>query len=209
MRRRSDGVYKLEGQLDAEGGALVKTALEAFIDPSADGARTAGQKRADALVELSSQRLGAGLLPPRGVRSHLAVTTTNETLKRVPESAAAEILGCGTVPGETARRLSCDATVTALEIDGDGNPLDVGRTRRTVNGRLRQALVERDRGCRFPGCDRPPEWTDAHHIEHWADGGRTSIDNLVLLCRRHHRRVHEGCWRLRWRLRNELVALPP
>jgi hypothetical protein len=74
--------------------------------------------------------------------------------------------------------------------------LDVGRRTRTVPPAIRTALVVRDRGCAFPGCDRPPSWTDAHHLEHWADGGPTALDNLVLLCRRHHRAVHEGGWRL-------------
>jgi hypothetical protein len=80
--------------------------------------------------------------------------------------------------------------------DGASQPLDVGRRTRTIPPAIRTALVVRDRGCAFPGCDRPPSWTDAHHREHWADGGPTSLDNLVLLCRTHHRAVHEGGWQL-------------
>ncbi|MFW6199938.1 MAG: HNH endonuclease signature motif containing protein, partial [Gemmatimonadota bacterium] len=75
---------------------------------------------------------------------------------------------------------------------GLGDVLDVGRRTRTVPPALRRALEVRDRGCRFPGCGL--RFADAHHIEHWADGGRTALDNLVLLCRRHHRRVHEDGW---------------
>jgi predicted restriction endonuclease len=78
-----------------------------------------------------------------------------------------------------------------------------------ISGALRKALVVRDRGCRFPGCDRPPDWTDAHHIQHWADGGETRMENLLLLCRRHHRMVHEEGWRLGWGEQRELVAVPP
>jgi len=77
-----------------------------------------------------------------------------------------------------------------------GQPLSVGRARRTIPAAMRRALSLRDRGCAYPGCDRPPEWTDAHHIRHWADGGETALSNLVLLCRLHHRRVHEEGWKL-------------
>lgn len=75
-----------------------------------------------------------------------------------------------------------------------GQPLDVGRETRTVPAGLRRALILRDRGCTFPGCDRPPGWTDAHHIVHWADDGTTALDNLVLLCRHHHRVTHHQPW---------------
>jgi hypothetical protein len=82
-------------------------------------------------------------------------------------------------------------------LGGDGQVLDVGRTRRLGTGVLRRALVLRDSGCAFPGCDRPPRWTDAHHIRSWASGGPTSLDNLVLLCRHHHRTVHLSDWQVR------------
>jgi hypothetical protein len=78
-----------------------------------------------------------------------------------------------------------------------------------VPSALRRALVIRDRGCRFPGCDLPADWTDGHHLTHWADGGETRLDNLVLLCRRHHRHVHEQRWRLEGNPAGELVAVPP
>jgi hypothetical protein len=75
--------------------------------------------------------------------------------------------------------------------------LDLGRTARVVNPGLRRALVLRDGGCRFPGCDRPAGWADAHHVVSWATGGTTTLDNLVLLCRHHHTQAHEGGWRIR------------
>ncbi|MDQ6876544.1 MAG: HNH endonuclease [Candidatus Dormibacteraeota bacterium] len=74
---------------------------------------------------------------------------------------------------------------------------------------MRRALIARDRGCRFPGCDRPPAWTDGHHLKHWADGGPTLPFNLALLCGRHHYRVHEEGWRLAWGGSGELIAIPP
>ncbi len=92
---------------------------------------------------------------------------------------------------ETARRLACDASRVEVRHDSDGSVLDVGRRTRTIPPALRRALDARDRGCRFPGCGGL-RFTDAHHIVHWADGGETKLDNTLLLCRSHHRRVHEG-----------------
>ncbi|MGH2950842.1 MAG: DUF222 domain-containing protein, partial [Solirubrobacterales bacterium] len=92
---------------------------------------------------------------------------------------------------ETARRLACDASLVAMVESTDGQPLSVGRKTRTISPSLRRALRARDGGCRFPGCThhRSPE---GHHIRHWADGGETSLENTVHLCRRHHRLLHEG-----------------
>ena len=92
---------------------------------------------------------------------------------------------------ETARRLSCDASVVALIENDDGEPLNVGRKTRTISAPLRRVLNARDKGCRFPGCSNT-RYVDAHHIEHWANGGETKPSNLVSLCRFHHRAVHEG-----------------
>jgi hypothetical protein len=104
----------------------------------------------------------------------------------------AELQDWGPVAPETARRLACDAKVSRVITDGAGQPLDVGRSTRVVPPALRRAATVRDRGCRFPGCGRPPGWCDAHHVRHWADGGETALDNLVLLCRPHHRAIHRG-----------------
>ncbi len=94
------------------------------------------------------------------------------------------------VSAETSRRLSCDASMVPMLHAADGAVLDVGRKMRTVPPAIRRALESRDRSCRFPGCTA--RRCDAHHVQHWVDGGVTSLDNLVLLCRRHHRAVHEG-----------------
>ncbi|MCA9738363.1 MAG: DUF222 domain-containing protein, partial [Gemmatimonadetes bacterium] len=98
------------------------------------------------------------------------------------------------VSAETSRRLACDAAVVRVTHDLDGSVLDVGRRRRTIPAALRRALEVRDGGCRFPGCGR--RFTDAHHVRHWADGGETALPNLLLLCRFHHRRVHEDGYRV-------------
>jgi len=85
----------------------------------------------------------------------------------------------------------------------------IGPTSRVISGPMRRSLKALDKGCQFPGCDYPPAWTDAHHIKHWADGGPQTFHNLVLLCRRHHRLVHEEGWKLELGERRELVAIPP
>jgi hypothetical protein len=100
------------------------------------------------------------------------------------------------VAAETSRRLSCDAGLVRITRGEDGSILDVGRRTRTITPALRRALDVRDRGCRFPGCGL--RFTDAHHLRHWADGGTTSLANTVLLCRHHHRLVHEGRWSVAW-----------
>lgn len=197
------GMFVIDGQLDAEGGALVRAAIDALDTPARDEDRTARQRRADALVELATRQLQGGALPEvAGQRPHITVTAPVEALRRGDGAAtAAEMSWAGPVPAETARRVACDASVTRITLNATGEPMSAGRTARTVPPAMRRALVVRDRRCRFPGCDRPPEWTDAHHLRHWADGGETRLDNLVLLCRRHHRAVHE--------LGVELAAAPP
>ena len=98
----------------------------------------------------------------------------------------------GPITPESARRLACDAKVTRVITDAHSVPLEVGRTTKVVPAALRRTVAVRDGGCRFPGCERPPGWCDAHHVRHWADGGETGLSNLVLLCRPHHRVIHRG-----------------
>jgi Domain of unknown function (DUF222)/HNH endonuclease len=199
-----DGVFILDGRLDREGGACLRTAIEALLGPRvADDSRTPAQRRADALVELARQRMEA-----TGARPHVSLIVQSETLAGTG-TAAAELDGAGIVPSDTALRITCDAALSIITVGRDGEPLDVGRTTRTAPPSLRRAAILRDRGCRFPSCDRPPEWTDAHHLQHWARGGKTSLDNVVLLCRRHHRLVHEGGWQLAWDPDGQLTAAPP
>jgi Domain of unknown function (DUF222)/HNH endonuclease len=181
------------------------SALEALLGPrAADDTRTPAQRRADALVELARQRMEAA-----GGRPHVSLIVRSETLAGSPAAPGGELGRAGVVPGDTALRIACDASVSIITVDGKDGLLNVGRARRTFPPSLRRAAVVRDRGCRFPGCDCPPEWTDGHHLQHWASGGETKMANLVLLCRRHHRLVHEGGWRLAWEEHGELVAIPP
>jgi Domain of unknown function (DUF222)/HNH endonuclease len=206
-----DGVFFLDGRLDAEGGELVRTVLNALSGPRAPGdERRPDQRRADALVELASRQLQAGDLPGgHGQRPHITVSATAATLRGDAGSPPGELTGAGPVSIPTTQRVACDAVVTEVELEGDGHPLTVGRASRVVPAAIRAALMARDRGCGFPGCDRPREWTDAHHLVHWANGGETSVANLVLLCRRHHRLVHEAGWQLSRAAEGGLVAKPP
>jgi hypothetical protein len=95
------------------------------------------------------------------------------------------------VTAETSRRICCDSSISPLITGKNGEPLNIGRKSRVIPPPMRRALQARDKGCRFPGCTHQ-YFIDGHHIKHWADGGETSLNNLVLLCRHHHRLVHEG-----------------
>jgi hypothetical protein len=95
------------------------------------------------------------------------------------------------IASETARRITCDASIVPLIVNGDGEVLSIGRKRRAVPTGLRRALRQRDKRCRYPGCPND-RFVDAHHVEHWGHGGETQLDNLLILCRRHHRLLHEG-----------------
>ncbi len=200
--------FAVNGDLTGEGGATVLAALAPLSAPIPGDQRTPAERRADALVELARRALDGGRLPAAGgVRPHVTVTVDLPTLTGTPGSA--KLAWAGPVSGETARRLACDADVARVITAGPSEVLDVGRATRVVPAAIRRALMIRDRGCRFPGCDRPPEWTDAHHLRHWADGGPTCLANLILLCRFHHRLLHEGSWRLIGDLGGEVVAIRP
>src|ERR1700687_3323720 len=206
-----DGIFRLDGQLDADGGAALQTALDALMGPpAADDDRTGSQCRADALVELARRQLDGGQLPQvGGQKPHLMVTVDMATLSRQPGSPAAELEWAEPIPAWTARPIACDCSITPILRGAESHQVDVGRTRRSISPAKKRALVARDKGCRFEGCDRPPAWTDGHHIKHWADGGSDELANLVLLCRRHHYRFHEEGWRLWWDDDGQLVAVPP
>jgi hypothetical protein len=205
------GMVRVDGTLDPETGETLLTALGAVMDADArngsEDDRTPAQRRADALGEVCRQWLDGSDRPTvAGERPHVTVTVGTDALRgragvASPDGAApqarSELDHVGPVSPETARRLACDASLMRVVMDGRSEPLDVGRRTSTVPPAMRRAVIVRDRHCRFPGCDRPHTWCDAHHVVHWADGGATAVDNLLLLCRRHHRKVHErGGFRL-------------
>ena len=205
------GDYILRGLLDAEGGALLKTAIDTLGHGLAAGeTRMTSTRRADALVELAATQLRCGEhRDVHGQRPHLTLTVSAETLRAGADARPAELSGVGPIHPASARRIACDAVRTVVTVAAPAAdatpwaamttpalPLSAGRATRTIPAHLRRALCLRDQGCRFPGCDRPPAWTDGHHIVHWVDGGPTELDNLVSLCRPHHRAVHEQGWRI-------------
>ena len=120
----------------------------------------------------------------------MTVTVDVETV-RSGFGRTSELDHAGPVGAETARRLACDASIRRVVMAAPSEPLDVGRRTPVVPPAVRRAVIMRDRHCRFPGCDRPQAWCDAHHVVHWAEGGPTALPNLLLLCRRHHRMVHQ------------------
>jgi len=192
-----DATVALDGVLDPDSGAVVLAALDAAIDADRDQSgedrRSRPQRRVDALALICRHYLDTARLPVTGgERPHLAVTVDLGTLTTGQGSGRSD--HGVTLSAAAARLLACDAAVHPIRIRGS-QPLDIGRRTRTVPTAVRRALVVRDGGCRFPGCDRPPAWTDAHHITHWANGGATALANLILLCRRHHRLLHHG-WTL-------------
>ena len=157
---------------------------------------------ADALVELCERSLTHGDLPTTGgERPQLVVLIPLDRLTGNGQAGTAHTgtrhTGTGRLldgtllsPGQL-RRLACDSSVLPAVLGSTSQPLDIGRETRTIPTGIRRALAIRDHGCAFPGCDRPPTWTDAHHIRHWSDGGETALQNLVLLCGHHHRHLHQ------------------
>jgi hypothetical protein len=185
VSRTWEGMVRIDGWLDAEAGEILLRALDSVMAPPAPGdIRSASQRRADALVDLVSGRA-------RSRVPEIVVHVGDDRMVGKAESSDGFVI-------DDARlsRLVCDCTLHRVVFGTDRQPIDVGRRHRLVTGSQRRALAARDRGCRFPGCDRPANWTDAHHIVHWIGGGRTDLHNLILLCRHHHVLVHDGGWML-------------
>jgi hypothetical protein len=191
-----------DGQLDPEAGAIVMTAIDAMVGPPSPGdPRTRYQRQADALVEICRHPMDTGLLPTRGRQQpHLNVTVSLETLTGMPASPGATLdFASLPVPAATAQRLACDPQLTRIILGPDSEVLDVGRSRRLATSGQDKAIRQRDKHCRWETCDRPAHFCDLHHAIPWWAGGRTDLNNLLLLCRHHHRLVHEGKQPLRLR----------
>ncbi|HEV1991414.1 MAG TPA: DUF222 domain-containing protein, partial [Candidatus Dormibacteraeota bacterium] len=207
-----DGSLTFSGVLDPVGGAALRTALEPLARRSgAQDYRDREQRLADALVDLSMRALDSGLIPQQGSqRTHLQVTTSLETLQGLPGAAAAD-LEFSSVPisAKTVERLACDASITRIVLGSESTVIDVGRAKRTISGPARKALNVRDRGCTWPGCERPASWTSGHHLKHWIHGGTNQPPNLTLLCYRHHWMVHEGNWQIVRGDDGRMLTIPP
>jgi 5-methylcytosine-specific restriction endonuclease McrA len=148
------------------------------------------QQQADALALLAEAALDHGLDPGAPGERYQVVIHVDAGALADPDQPGQSVLEDGArVPAETSRRLACDASRVVMRHDEDGRTVEVGARTRTIPPALRRALHHRDQGCRFPGCRLP--FGQGHHLHHWAQGGPTTLSNLELLCRRHHRAVHE------------------
>lgn len=205
-----NGMVRLDGMLDLEGGATLKAALSALMPPPAnDDDRTPGQRRIDALVDLARRPLdGSKLGTVGGQRPHLLITASAETLLGLKGAPPAEIAGVGPIPMETAQRLACDPTVSWLLGQAELESESASDAHRQIPAATRRALVARDRDCVFNGCHRPAIWCDGHHLVWWTRGGKTALPNLALVCGRHHRMLHEEGWTLE-RKDGRWVTRPP
>jgi hypothetical protein len=208
---------RVTGWLDQEGAATVRAALDPLCaprtlrrrgrrsgDPEAGAdndtdpsdVRSAGQRRVDALVEVCRLASACGQLPDNGGdRPQVVVTIDYDSLR--DQVAVGSFDDGAQLSAAAVRRIACDAGIIPALLGSASQPLDLGRQTRAVTGPLRRALVLRDNGCAFPGCDRPPRWCQGHHIQHWINHGPTDLNNLVLLCGYHHRLVHHSEWQVR------------
>jgi hypothetical protein len=215
VRQDDDGTVMIRGRLTPEVGALVLKALAAARDtlypkgrrpaaPGPDGhaenaftvagagddAPTFPQQQADALALLAESALHHGLDPGTpGERYQVVLHVDAPVLADAGQPGQSVLEDGARVPAGTSQRLACDASRVVMRHDAEGRLVEIGARTRTIPPALRRALQHRDRGCTFPGCGLPQG--QGHHIHHWAQGGPTTLSNLALLCRRHHRAVHE------------------
>ncbi|MBK8992965.1 MAG: DUF222 domain-containing protein [Gammaproteobacteria bacterium] len=237
-RYDDDGSMLITVRLPAEQGALVLKAITAAADfaraerdgvdrepaqakdvsaetsvPSSnsfDNAESpAAARRADALCHVAEQFLAHEAVSSRQAeRFQVVIHVDEQTLADDGSAQCCHIEHGGALAPETARRLACDASVVTMGTLSGDSPLDIGRRSRSIPPATRRALEFRDQGCRFPGCLNH-RYVDAHHIRHWADGGHTNMDNLVLLCRHHHTLLHEGGFTLERRDDGKLLFFRP
>jgi hypothetical protein len=225
---QADGTARVVAVLDPDSDAIFLAAYDAatsprrggprFVDPeSADAAerlvrdeRTTRQIALDTLIDLI--RIGSEADPNQllGERRHAVqvLVTERDLAERTGAAFYRDVEGAQ--PLETADRVACDAGTQRIVFDGTGHrPLDVGRTQRLFTAKQRLALAARDGGCRFLGCDRPASWCEAHHSTPYSQGGRTDIDDGILLCRHHHMLTHHNGWRIEKHAVHGFVVIPP
>jgi hypothetical protein len=187
-----DGMVVVRGRLTPEVGALLMRALDAGREAVSQPLRvedtpTMAQQQADALALVAETALHQRLDPGAPGERYQVVVHVDAAALADPDQPGQSVLEDGThVPAETSRRLACDASRVVMRHDEHGHAVEIGARTRTIPPALRRALHHRDHGCRFPGCGLP--FGQGHHIEHWAQGGPTTLSNLAMLCRRHHGR---------------------
>ena len=212
LRRRRSGTWELNARFDDETGARASAVLDALAErrtgEEGPDHRTHSQRYGDAFSDAIDLALNSPDLPMQaGQRAHVLVAVSLTDLKS--GLGAATLGDTGTITAAEARVHACDAMIIPAVLGEKSEPLDLGRLRRLISAGLRRALFLRDRGCAFPGCHRPPRHCQGHHIRHWAEGGRTDLNNLVLMCAHHHRLLHRSGWEVRIAADGLPEFLPP
>jgi len=201
MSTAKDGSLFMEAVFDSVTGAAVRGALEPLARPSGENDhRERDQRMADALVEIVTHGGKHNV--------QLQVTSSIETLLGLVGAQGAEMEFSLPVSSKTVERWACDSSVTRVLMQ-DSVVIDVGRAKRVISGPTKRALHARDGHCVWPGCDRPPSWSDGHHLVHWIHGGSTNLENLALLCHRHHRMVHEDNWQIAKTADGRIMTIAP
>jgi len=191
-----NGMTAITGRLDPEASAVLTAALDPLTAPNpcdengGRDPRPADRRRAEALIEICRRATAAGGAAPATTKAQVVVLIEHDRLVDAVRGAGHTLAGAVISP-QTVRKLACDAAIIPMVLGSQGQPLDVGCTKRLVTPALLAALWVRDKRCTYPGCGRPPQWCDAHHVRHWADGGPTALLNLTLLCAHHHTWVHQ------------------
>ncbi|MCV7431316.1 HNH endonuclease signature motif containing protein [Mycolicibacterium bacteremicum] len=195
-----EGRYEATLNLDVGTGEGLCAALDPLCRPVPlpDGSpdpRPIEKRRGDAVAQILRTYLSQSTRPMSGgVLPHVTLIRPAAAAAVGGEEAVDRLGFGGPVSAATADLIACDSTLTNVIVDYTGVPLDVGRAERLFTPAIRKALGVRDGGCAHPGCGRPVSWCDAHHIRPWSEGGCTSLDNGVLLCRLHHTLIHHGGW---------------
>jgi hypothetical protein len=191
ISRTIGGMRRVDGWLTALAGEALETAIDALIPPPRDGdSRTPRQRRHDALEDLCRDWLDNGTTPTvGGEKPHLSLLTDLNALQGMA-GGLHETLEGDIVDVNTLRIVACDCSISRIVLGPDSKVLDVGRKTRVWTPAQRRAIVARDRHCQAPGCRARPKHCDIHHLDHWADGGETSVDKGMLLCRPHHVEEH-------------------
>ncbi|MFD9890606.1 DUF222 domain-containing protein [Amycolatopsis sp. NPDC059027] len=197
-----DGGHQIKARVDDETSARLQAMLDPLAKPrpaneeEGRDTRTQWERRGCAFSELVRMWAEHPDLPTQaGEATHIVVTVSLEELRSGIGQATLDLLG--EITAAEARRLACDAKIIPMVLGSHSEPLDVGRAQRLATPAIRRALIRRDGGCAFPGCDAPAYRCTAHHVVYWAHHGETKVDNLVLVCSVHHKLIHHSEWEVR------------
>ena len=189
------GLVPFGGRTDAVTADMLRAVVESKTAPRASAAENAGlkpqEKAGEAFAEIVRHLPRDGYGNHGGVAATLVVTVDEQTLRGETDRAGVTELGTP-VSARQLRQLACNAGILPVVMNGTSQVLDEGRAKRHHTAAQRIALAQRDQGCAFPDCDRPPGWTEAHHVTPWSHGGPTNLESGVLLCSHHHHRVHDA-----------------